>query len=276
MARIRSVHPTLFTDEAFVSLSDAAQIFLIGLWTEADDQGAFEWKPITLRIRLRAGKDGPVEPLLAELESSNCIRKYEIEGRKLGAIRNFRRFQKPKTPNATHVINDDFRNYVGLNGVISEMDADDEAKKENSTHAKPPLFPPKGEKSSLMEDGGDSRKREKKTQKTRVKNGHDVERGRRWGETEEVPQEWRDTIPDLRARASLSPIDVNLASENFARYWRSVAGANGVKRNWRSTYENNMLDENFRHPAPRKTQAGVPPGMVKDQLTGALVPAMKV
>lgn len=150
MARIRSVHPGLFTDEAFVSLSDAAQIFYIGLWTEADDQGVFDWKPTTLRMRLRGAKDGSVEPLLSELEAANCIRIYEIEGRKLGAIRNFRKHQKPKTPNATHLINEDIRKYVGLSGPVSE-----------TPPHKPPPFPPKGEKSSLMEgrmeDGGEGR-----------------------------------------------------------------------------------------------------------------------
>ena len=53
MARIRSVHPALFTDESFVSLSDSAQIFWVGLWCEADDQGVFEWKPLTLKMRTR-------------------------------------------------------------------------------------------------------------------------------------------------------------------------------------------------------------------------------
>lgn len=63
MSRIRSVHPGLFTDEKFILLSERAQVFFIGLWTEADDYGAFEWKPITLKIKLRGGKDGDVEPL---------------------------------------------------------------------------------------------------------------------------------------------------------------------------------------------------------------------
>ncbi len=73
MARIRSIHPGLFTDEAFVSLTADAQVFLMGIWTEADDQGAFEWKPLTLRMRLRPTKDGPVDDLLDELEAAKFI-----------------------------------------------------------------------------------------------------------------------------------------------------------------------------------------------------------
>ncbi len=41
MARIRSIHPGLFTDEAFMALSLLARVVLPGLWTECDDQGVF-------------------------------------------------------------------------------------------------------------------------------------------------------------------------------------------------------------------------------------------
>src|SRR5258708_12968 len=110
MARIRSIHPGLFTDEAFVTVSDAAQIFYIGLLTEADDQGVFEWKPITLKMRLRPASTQPVDGLLAELVAAEKIASYEIDGRKLGAIRNFRKFQRPKSPNAVHSLPGEWRN----------------------------------------------------------------------------------------------------------------------------------------------------------------------
>jgi hypothetical protein len=146
MARIRSVFPGLFTDEAFIMLGSDAQIFLIGLWTEADDQGVFEWKPMTLRVRLRPGRDGDVVPILEELAAGDCIKKYEVDGRHYGAIRNFRKYQKPKSPNAVHPITDEIRTYVRLPIVISEIDeADDES------------IPPKGENAVLMEEGGGRR-----------------------------------------------------------------------------------------------------------------------
>lgn len=125
MARIRSVHPGLFTDEAFAALSCEAQIFLIGLWTEADDQGVFEWKPLSLRMRLRPTKDGGVDGLLSELLAANTICIYEIDGRKYGAIRNFRKYQRPKSPNAVHPITSDIGIYTGLSRPISEMDRDE-------------------------------------------------------------------------------------------------------------------------------------------------------
>lgn len=143
MSRIRSVHPGLFTDEAFVSLSSDAQMFLIGIWTEADDQGIFEWKPLTLKMRLRPAKDGSVEPLLKEMLDNNIVCSFDINGKRYGAIRNFRKYQKPKTPNSVHPITEEIRNYVGLKNVISEIELvnDDQ-------------FPQKVEKTLLMEEGG--------------------------------------------------------------------------------------------------------------------------
>jgi hypothetical protein len=154
MARIRSVHPGLFTDEAFAGLSCDAQMLLIGIWTEADDQGVFEWKPVTLRMRLRPTKDGAVEPLLAELVEGDCIRQFEVAGRKYGAVRNFRKYQRPKKPNAVHPMTPEIGIYVALNGVSSEPDDDEgEASTEPKT-VKPTPVPPKGEIAPQMEDGG--------------------------------------------------------------------------------------------------------------------------
>jgi hypothetical protein len=68
------------------------------LWTEADDHGIFEWKPITLKMRLLPADDSKLEVLLNELELQNLIKKFEVEGKDYGAIRNFCKFQKPRWP----------------------------------------------------------------------------------------------------------------------------------------------------------------------------------
>lgn len=165
MARIRSIHPGLFTDEAFVMLSDAAQILLVGLWTEADDRGVFEWKPVTLRIRLRPGRDGAIEPLLEELIAANCVRRYEIGPRQLGAVRNFGKFQRPKYPKATHSTTAEVRNYVCSTLVIPGTDA-----------VEPSGVPRNAEMSPQMEDGG-GRGEEEELKTPAV--GEDAERPRK-------------------------------------------------------------------------------------------------
>lgn len=114
MARIRSIHPGLFTDEAFMELSPHAQIFTIGLWTEADDNGVFAWKPKTLKARILPAAMVDAEDLLAELVAAGAIRQFEADGGVYGAIRNFRRFQRPEKPKAYHPILDELLEYVGL------------------------------------------------------------------------------------------------------------------------------------------------------------------
>jgi hypothetical protein len=117
MARIRSVHPGLFTDEAFMGLTiDApmACVLLIGLWGESDDQGVFDWKPLTLKARLLPAAAADVSSLLERLTSDGFIKRFEIDGRTYGAIRNFRKWQRPEKPKATHPLPDDLRQFVYL------------------------------------------------------------------------------------------------------------------------------------------------------------------
>jgi len=145
MSRIRSVHPGFFKDENLVATSMAARMFYLGLGVEADDKGVFPWKPVTLKMCIFPGDNIDVEPLLDELIGADAILRFEIGGKPYGAIRNFRKFQKPKTPNDVHPISPEVRNYVGLPPVISEA------------------FPQNGEKSFQMEEGGGKREEKKES-----------------------------------------------------------------------------------------------------------------
>jgi hypothetical protein len=146
MARIRSIHQGFFTDERLVSCSAFARLLLIGLWTEADDQGVFEWKPITIKMRLFPIDALDVPATLSELVAADAIKKFSYDGREYGAVRNFRKFQRPKKPNRTHPLPDKFRTYVALSDASSEPTPD---------NGDP--FPKKGEKPPQMEDGEEGR-----------------------------------------------------------------------------------------------------------------------
>lgn len=140
MARIRSVHPSLFTDEVFMGLTMPARVFLIGLWTEADDHGVFEWKPITLKARLLPADNLSTDELLAELSTSNVIVRQQEGGGAYGLIRNFCRYQRPKSPAYKHPFPQEWGKYVGL--------------KVAPTPAPPQNSPSPTEKTPLMEEGG--------------------------------------------------------------------------------------------------------------------------
>lgn len=146
MARIRSIHPALFTDESFAALSMAARVLLFGLWTEADDQGVFDWKPITIKMRILPVDNVDVPQLLAELEQANIIRRFDQDEKPFGALRNFCKFQKPKTPKYRPLKSSEIRAYVASNYPLEE-----------TTQDQPDPFPQKGEMPPQREEGGGKR-----------------------------------------------------------------------------------------------------------------------
>jgi hypothetical protein len=143
MARIRSIHPALFTDEAFAGLSMAARVLLLGLWTEADDQGVFDWKPITIKMRIMPVDNVDVPSLLIELEDADVIRGFVQDSKSFGAIRNFCKFQRPKTPKYRTLKSAEIRNYVASAYPVTE-----------TTEPEPEPFPQKVEMPPQMEEGG--------------------------------------------------------------------------------------------------------------------------
>lgn len=135
MSRIRSIHPGLWTDEAFMGLSAYARLLFIGLWNEAFDDGVFEWKPLTLKAKIFPVDGVDVPALLAELVAAGCVRACG----KYGLIRNFRHFQRPKKPNSSGLLQPQDHEYVGL---------------------VPNQSPTNTEQDEQMEEGGDKMKEE--------------------------------------------------------------------------------------------------------------------
>lgn len=70
MARIRSVHPSLFTDEAFMGLSAAARLLTLALGTYADYADRFVYDERALRLHC-----GDLLEAFSELESAGLIEK---------------------------------------------------------------------------------------------------------------------------------------------------------------------------------------------------------
>jgi hypothetical protein len=102
MARIRSVHPGLFKDEAFMELSMSARVLLIGIWTIADDHGVFEWKPKAIRAEVFPADNVEMDALLEELASQKCVVRFEDTSRAYAVVRNFCLYQRPREPSYRH------------------------------------------------------------------------------------------------------------------------------------------------------------------------------
>lgn len=162
MARIRSIHPAVFTDEAFMSASPNARTLIFGLWSEAFDDGVFEWKPLVLKARIFPADSLSMVDLLSELEELNVIKRFDINGKSYGVVRNFQRFQRPKKPNSSGVITSQMALYAGSGTEpVPEIDAlqDDEVPNQYGTSTEPVPkngFRGKGSGSGRMEDEGGS------------------------------------------------------------------------------------------------------------------------
>lgn len=143
MARIRSVHPSLWTDENFVSLTMPSRLFLIGLWGEADDYGIFDWKPIGLKMRLMPADAVDAGNLLSECEAAGFLVRIERGGKPYGLVRNFRKFQRPKNPSEPSITVD-----LEISGIIKLPETD------KHYPALPQTYPSPTENPTQMEDGG--------------------------------------------------------------------------------------------------------------------------
>lgn len=169
MARIRSIHPGLWTDEAFVGLTPYARLLFIGIWTECDDMGSFEWSPLKLKMRLLPADNIDAAELLDELQAADAIMSYEVDGKRYGAVRNFCQYQRPKKPNSVYPQTEAVRKYVGTD-ARSTRDGSEPAPASTPPSSGPtPLtaaasgepvgnqLPTSGEKCRQMEDGGGRR-----------------------------------------------------------------------------------------------------------------------
>jgi hypothetical protein len=114
MARIRSLHPGQWTDEEFVSCSAEARLLALALRNEADDNGVFQWKPTTLKMRLLPADSVDCAELLQELVDTRQVMKFEVDGKSYGAIRNFHAFQSPRKPRPVYPVTHEVRRWVGL------------------------------------------------------------------------------------------------------------------------------------------------------------------
>lgn len=90
MARIRSVKPEYFLHEGIYDAEVAARLPLriafIGLWTQADREGRFKWKPRALKAAILPHDRLDFERVLAALEAGKFIVRYEVDGEAFGWI----------------------------------------------------------------------------------------------------------------------------------------------------------------------------------------------
>lgn len=239
MARIRSIHPSLYTDEDFMSLSLAARVVLPGIWTECDDQGVFPWKPLTLKARILPADNADMAAILGELKAAGFICAFIHEGKEYGAVRNFRKFQRPKKPNQIYPLNAELREYVGLSPVSSEP--------------VPNQFPTKGENTPQMEDGGWRMKGSSSAPPAAAPTKPKADRGTRWPKDQPVPDSWHEPVLARFRELGRAPPDIPLEAVKFAAYWTSKSGKDATKLDWPKTFLNWCLNARPDQRKPKQS-----------------------
>ena len=93
MAYIRSIKASFFTSDDIVSLSPLARLLYVALWTEADREGRFTWRPGNFKLRFLPGDDCSIDDLCGELVESGLVRPYSVDGKTYAEIPTFTRHQ---------------------------------------------------------------------------------------------------------------------------------------------------------------------------------------
>jgi hypothetical protein len=99
MSRIRSIKPEFFRDEKLQDLEaenpgQHIMLFFAGLWTVADKEGRFEWKPRTLKLDILPFLSCVPDVSLMCLWDSGLIKKYKNGDKHYGLIVNFAKHQR--------------------------------------------------------------------------------------------------------------------------------------------------------------------------------------
>lgn len=105
MPRIRSIKPDFFRHHKLFLAEQESRLPLrlsfSGLWTCADKEGRFKWKPVELKLDILPYDDVDFEEVLLALVENGFIEKYEVDGKEYAYIPTFKDHQRITGSEAT-------------------------------------------------------------------------------------------------------------------------------------------------------------------------------
>jgi len=111
VARIRTIKPEFWTDDAITECSLSARLLFIGVWNFADDAGNLDRSSKQLKARIFPVDNIDCEPLIQELITHGLLREYSVSGKKYLHIPGFidhqviNRPSKPVVPGPAEEVN---------------------------------------------------------------------------------------------------------------------------------------------------------------------------
>jgi hypothetical protein len=243
MARIRTIKPGFFRHEDLYEAERSSgfplRLVFAGLWTVADREGRFEWKPRAIKLDVLPYDDIDFAAALEALAAHGFIVKYTAGGRTFAHIPSWGKHQQ-----------------VNVREAKSEIPAPANAGASTCTHMSEPVQEP-GEQEQEQEGKGTGRERGAR-EKTRAtlndpapetqpasktkKPRPEVSRGTRWHPDNHIPDEWLGAATDARGRAGLPQVDMRHEVVKFSHYWASPDAKNPMKKDWRQTFINWILN----------------------------------
>lgn len=104
MARRRMIDPNFWQSEDVSKLSIRQRLLLIGLFSNADDEGKLRGNPAYVRSAIFPYEDftlSEIEEDLNKIESICSIQQYEVEGSKYIRLINWKKFQRVDKPQSS-------------------------------------------------------------------------------------------------------------------------------------------------------------------------------
>ena len=98
MARIRTIKPEFFTDDAVGGISPLARLLFIGSWVFADDYGTLDRSARQLKAQVFPYDSLDCEALIVELIDAGLLREYEADGKTFLHINGFADHQRIDKP----------------------------------------------------------------------------------------------------------------------------------------------------------------------------------
>ena len=255
MSRIRSLHPSQWTEEDFVQCSPMARLLLLGLRNEADDHGVFEWRPLSLKLRVLPADNVEIDELLAELVGRGQIVRFEADGHSYGVCMAWGQtsrhpsYRYPEPPAGLQNLTDTGGSTHADSGSLTDTGG--------STHA---------DSGSLTDTGGSTHAvEESESESESEREGAPAPAGAALSLDFDLPGEWEEEA--RTARQSVDLAEVNLAAE-WAKFRHHHAGKK--HRDWRRRWFNWALNARVapgESAAPNGRDAGPPAGPVEPEAT---------
>lgn len=243
MARIRTIKPGFFRHEELFEAEKSSgfplRLVFAGLWTVADREGRFEWKPRAIKLDVLPYDDIDFTAALEALATHGFIVKYTAGGRTFAHIPSWGRHQQ-----------------VNIREAKSEIPSPDGTSASTCTHMPAPVQEPgeqegKGREQERKGTGMEEEAREQvlafpeteplpvsKSKKPRT----ETNRGTSWPPDAVVPDDWLAEAEAVLELANKSR-DVRVEALKFANYWAARAGEGGTKKDWKRTWLNWCLSD---------------------------------